>query len=129
MKPAAGMEARLDKIKPPFVKPPGRPLPLGTHNGENTIEFNKYTVLYSNNVTGNLSSPGSAGVSEISCYMDSAYVGVIAFYETAENMHRILDETVYLLTASDVRRTSKELSLRTPHPTDSSFHPLGSAVV
>ena len=60
-----------------------RPPALG---GERSVEFNKYIVVYSNNFDGNLSSTWRAGGTSIGCYMDDAFVGVIAFYESAETM-------------------------------------------
>jgi hypothetical protein len=48
--------------------------------GEITVEFNRCMVIYSNNVTGNLSSRWRAGMTGISCYMDSQFVGVLYFY-------------------------------------------------
>lgn len=57
------------------------------HNGEVDVEFNKYIVVYSNNVTGNQQSVWRAGGTCISCYKDDAFVGVITFYETRENMN------------------------------------------
>ncbi len=56
------------------------------HGGERSVQFNKYIVVYSNNFDGNLSSSWRAGGTSISCYMDDAFVGVIAFYESAETM-------------------------------------------
>lgn len=74
-----------EKIK--NMEAPTSPLPLMVHNGEYGVEFNKYNVVYSNNVTGNLSSPWRAGMTCIDCYKDGNFVGVISFYETRENMH------------------------------------------
>jgi len=62
---------------------PIRPTP---QNGECTVEFNEYIVIYSNNVVGNQQSPWRSGGTCISCYKDGQFVGVIDFYETKENM-------------------------------------------
>jgi hypothetical protein len=76
--------ASAEKIK--NIMAPASPLPPSVHNGEYTIDFNKYNVVYSNNVTGNLWSPWRAGNTSIDCYKDDKFVGVISFYETRENM-------------------------------------------
>ena len=62
------------------------PLQPHNHNGEHTIEFNKYIVVYSNNFGANLSSPWRAGETSINCYKDDKYVGCIVFYESAERL-------------------------------------------
>ena len=69
-----------------LVSPP-IPLGSGPHNGEFDVEFNKYIVVHSNNVVGNQQSPWRAGCTCIDCYKDDTFVGVIAFYETKENMN------------------------------------------
>lgn len=63
------------------------PLKSGSRNGECTVDFNKYVVVYSNNVNGNLSSPWRAGATCIECYKDDQFVGSIVFYEMHENMN------------------------------------------
>jgi hypothetical protein len=63
------------------------PLTLSSRNGECSVEFNKYIVVYSNNVVGNLSSSWRAGETSIGCYKDQQFVGSIVFYETHENMN------------------------------------------
>ena len=63
------------------------PLKSGFRNGECTVDFNKYIVVYSNNVNGNLSSPWRAGETCIECYKDDLFVGSIVFYEMHENMN------------------------------------------
>jgi hypothetical protein len=85
--PTTKKDAGPERIKSEYAKLPVHPLPLSPHNGENTVEFNSYNVVYSNNVSGNLSSAWRAGVTEIGCYKDNDFVGLIAFYETTENMH------------------------------------------
>ena len=60
--------------------------PLTVRNGENSVEFNQYLVVYSNNISGNLSSPWRAGGTSISCYKDDTFVGVISFYQKTERM-------------------------------------------
>ena len=62
-------------------------LKSGSRNGECTVDFNKYIVVYSNNVNGNLSSPWRAGETCIECYKDDLFVGSIVFYEMHENMN------------------------------------------
>jgi hypothetical protein len=62
-------------------------LKSGARNGECTVDFNRYIVVYSNNVNGNLSSPWRAGGTSIECYKDDQFVGSIAFYEMHENMN------------------------------------------
>jgi len=63
------------------------PLKSGSGNGECTVDFNKYVVVYSNNVNGNLSSPWRAGGTSIECYKDDQFVGSMVFYEMHENMN------------------------------------------
>lgn len=79
------MVASAEKIK--NIKAPAIPLPPITHNGEYSVDFNKYIVVYSNNVTGNLGSTWRAGETSIDCYKNDKFVGVICFYETTERMH------------------------------------------
>jgi hypothetical protein len=78
------VDAAVDRVK--IIEAPPCPLPLPTHNGEYTVEFDSYSVLYSNNVTGNLGSSWRAGGTSISCYKDNQFVGLITFYETTERM-------------------------------------------
>ncbi len=80
------LDASVEKKKGPVLKIIPPPLPPAPHNGEYTVDFNKYIVVYSNNFDQNLSSMWRAGCTSIDCYKDDAFVGVIAFYETAENM-------------------------------------------
>jgi len=63
------------------------PLTASSQNGEHTVEFNKYIVVYSNNFSGNLQSSWRAGETSISCYKDDQFVGVIDFYKTNETMN------------------------------------------
>jgi hypothetical protein len=81
------MKAGMERAKSEYIELPVRPVPLSSHNGENSVEFNNYILIYSNNVSGNLWSPWRAGVTQISCYKDNDFVGVISFYETTENLH------------------------------------------
>jgi hypothetical protein len=53
---------------------------LATGGGENSVEFNRCMVIYSNNLAGQLSSIWRAGMTSISCYMDSEFVGEIKFF-------------------------------------------------
>jgi hypothetical protein len=76
-----------EKLTTEFLDKRAALLPATSRNGENSVEFNKYIVVYSNNVTGNLSSPWRAGCTSIDCYKDDKFVGVISFYQTAEKMH------------------------------------------
>jgi hypothetical protein len=85
-KPTLNLDASAEKKKSGFAKVIPSPLPFKSHNGEYTVEFNKYLVVYSNNYEGNLSSPWRAGGTSIDCYKDGNFVGVISFYETAEKM-------------------------------------------
>ena len=80
------LDVSVEKKKTPFAKVIPAPLPPAPHNGEYTVEFNKYLVVYSNNFDGNLSSPWRAGCTSIDCYKDGNFVGVISFYECEENM-------------------------------------------
>ncbi len=66
-------------VHPPAPQPPAA-------GGERSAQFNKYVVVYSNNFDGNLSSSWRAGTTSISCYMNDAFVGLLSFYESAENM-------------------------------------------
>jgi hypothetical protein len=84
-KQVSDMGVSLEKIKN-IEAPAGNFGPRG-YNGELRVPFNKYNVVYSNNVTGNLWSQWRAGQTCISCYNGDSYVGVISFYETTENMH------------------------------------------
>ncbi len=80
------MPVKNKTVRTPAKKMFANPLPNQPHNGENGVDFNRYMIVYSNNVTGNLWSAWRAGVTEIGCYKDADFVGVISFYETAENM-------------------------------------------
>jgi hypothetical protein len=80
------LDVSVEKKNSVFTKIIPAPLPPAPHNGEYTVDFNKYIVVYSNNFEGNLSSPWRAGCTSIDCYKDGNFVGVISFYETAENM-------------------------------------------
>ena len=86
MKEKLKLDVSVEKKKSIFTKIIPGSLPIAPHNGEYTIEFNKYLVVYSNNFDQNLSSPWRAGGTSIDCYKDGNFVGVISFYETAENM-------------------------------------------
>jgi len=81
------MKAGNERIKHAFNKALLPPPAANPTNGENSVAFNKYVVVYSNNVSGNLSSAWRAGVTEIGCYMNTDFVGTISFYETTENMN------------------------------------------
>jgi len=83
---AARVDLSAEKRKSVFTKLVPAPVPQLAHNGEYTVEFNKYIVVYSNNYEGNLSSPWRAGGTSIDCYKDGNFVGVISFYECAECM-------------------------------------------
>jgi hypothetical protein len=63
------------------------PLASGSRNGELTVDFNQYIVVYSNNVAGNQESMWGAGGTTIACYKDGTFVGDIVFYETHENLN------------------------------------------
>jgi len=80
------VDAGFDKSKTEYSEAAPRPLPVSSHNGEYTVAFNQYNVVYSNNLQGNLSSPWRAGATSIGCYKDGNFVGVICFYNTAERM-------------------------------------------
>ncbi|MGB7538025.1 MAG: hypothetical protein WBM17_05770, partial [Anaerolineales bacterium] len=80
------LDVSVEKKKNAFTKVIPAPLPPAPHNGEYTVDFNKYIVVYSNNFDQNLSSPWRAGGTSIDCYKDGNFVGVISFYEAAENM-------------------------------------------
>jgi len=84
--PTPKVDLSVEKRKSVFTKVIPGPFPQRPHNGEFTVEFNKFLVVYSNNFEGNLSSPWRAGSTSIDCYKDGNFVGVISFYETAENM-------------------------------------------
>jgi hypothetical protein len=84
--PPVKADLSMEKKKTQFGAVLSGPLPPPPHNGEYTVDFNKYIVVYSNNFQGNLSSRWRAGCTSIDCYKDGNFVGVIAFYETAENM-------------------------------------------
>jgi hypothetical protein len=71
-----------NKVTP--VKP--KIVPLGVNTGENTVEFNRYMIVYSNNFTGNLSSRWRAGMTGISCYKDTQFVGAVYFYPDPASM-------------------------------------------
>jgi hypothetical protein len=85
IKQVSDMGVSLEKIKN-IEAPTGKMGPRG-YNGELRVAFNKYNVVYSNNVTGNLWSQWRAGQTCINCYNDDNYVGVISFYETTERMY------------------------------------------
>ena len=70
------------KITP--VKP--TPFSQGLSTGETTVEFNRYMTIYSNNFAGKLSSRWRAGMTSISCYKDSQFVGAIYFYPDPASM-------------------------------------------
>ena len=80
------LDVSVEKKKTAFAKVFPAPLPPAPRNGEYTVEFNKYLVVYSNNFDGNLSSPWRAGCTSIDCYKDGNFVGVISFFECEENM-------------------------------------------
>jgi hypothetical protein len=86
LKATLKLDASVEKKKSVFTKVIPAPLPPAPQNGETTVDFNKYIVVYSNNFDGNLSSPWRAGGTSIDCYKDGNFVGVISFYETSENM-------------------------------------------
>ena len=82
----AKVDLSMEKKKTQFGTVLAGPLPPPPHNGEYTVDFNKYIVVYSNNYEGNLSSRWRAGCTSIDCYKDGNFVGVISFYECNENM-------------------------------------------
>jgi hypothetical protein len=86
LKATLKLDVSMEKKKAAFTKIIPAPLPPAPHNGEYTVDFNKYLVVYSNNFDQNLSSPWRAGCTSIDCYKDGNFVGVISFYESAENM-------------------------------------------
>jgi hypothetical protein len=61
------------------LRPPKK-VPLRAQTGENMVEFNSYMITYSNNMAGNLMSTWRAGMTLISCYKDTQFVGSIGFY-------------------------------------------------
>lgn len=63
------------------------PLASGSRHGELTVDFNKYIVVYGNNVAGNQQSMWRAGGTGIACYKDDTFVGDIVFYETHETLN------------------------------------------
>jgi hypothetical protein len=84
--PPPMMDAATEKRKSKYIQMVPFPGLRRVQNGEISVDFNKYNVVYSNNFEGNLSSEWRAGVTDIDCYKDGNFVGVISFYETAENM-------------------------------------------
>jgi hypothetical protein len=83
-KPSPKFDVGAEVLKVNKLMPLGAP--LVPRNGENSVEFNQYLVVYSNNISGNLNSAWRAGGTSISCYKNDAFVGVISFYQTAERM-------------------------------------------
>ena len=80
-------KAILQKEKVDLASFPLIPVTTAARNGEFSAEFNKYIVVYSNNVGGNQQSVWRAGDSCIACYKDNLFVGVISFYENHETMN------------------------------------------
>lgn len=73
---------KVDVLLAPLV-----PMPSAPYNGEVGADFDRYVVVYSNNVTGNQQSVWRAGETTICCYKQDTFVGAICFYETKEAMN------------------------------------------